>query len=33
LGQRKGKEITILLIQRFKNGKTEWNLWYSRHRE
>jgi hypothetical protein len=33
LGQRKGKEIIIPLMQRFKISKTEWNFGYSRYRE
>jgi hypothetical protein len=33
LGQRKGKDMNIPPIQRFSNGKTEWNLRYSRYRE
>jgi hypothetical protein len=33
LGQRKGKYMNIPPIQRFSNGKIEWNLLYSRYRE
>jgi len=33
LGQRKGKYMNIPPIQRLSNGKTEWNLLFSRYRE
>jgi hypothetical protein len=33
LGQRKGKEISILLMRQYKKCKTEWNRWSSRYRE